>query len=132
MSEERNCGLASFCPGPESSYHIFPPRRDQLSPDWGSLAKLGAHRSHEPNIPRRSFEEVSSTHRLTSPGFMLVEAQIVSRMALLFGTTWVVNSIVISGLLCLIVAANLLYQRFPGVPLRWAYTGLFLSLLVSF
>jgi spermidine synthase len=69
---------------------------------------------------------------LLGAGFMLLEAQIVSRMALLFGTTWVVNSIVISGLLCLIVAANLVYQRFPRVPLQWAYTGLFLSLLVSF
>ena len=48
---------------------------------------------------------------LLGAGFMLLEAQIVSRMALLFGTTWVVNSIVVSGLLCLIVAANLVYQR---------------------
>ena len=36
-------------------------------------------------------------------GFMLMESQIVSRMALLFGTTWLVNSITISGLLLLIV-----------------------------
>jgi len=69
---------------------------------------------------------------LLGAGFMLLEAQIVSRMALLFGTTWVVNSIVVSGLLCLIVAANLVYQRFPEIELRWAYAGLFLSLLVSF
>jgi spermidine synthase len=69
---------------------------------------------------------------LLGAGFMLLEAQIVSRMALLFGTTWVVNSIVVSGLLCLIVAANLVYQRFPEIPLRRAYTGLFLSLVVSF
>ncbi len=32
-------------------------------------------------------------------GFLLLEAQIISKMALLFGTTWLVNSIVISGLL---------------------------------
>lgn len=38
--------------------------------------------------------------------FMLLEAQIISRMALLFGTTWIVNSIVIAVLLLLIVAAN--------------------------
>ncbi len=69
---------------------------------------------------------------LLGAGFMLLEAQIVSRMALLFGTTWVVNSIVISGLLCLIVAANLVYEQFPRIPLRWAYAGLFLSLSVSF
>lgn len=69
---------------------------------------------------------------LLGAGFMLLEAQIVSRMALLFGTTWVVNSIVVSGLLCLIVAANLVYQRFPEIPMRWAYAGLFVSLVVSF
>lgn len=68
---------------------------------------------------------------LLGAAFMLLEAQIVSRMALLFGTTWVVNSIVVSGLLCLILAANILYRRFPRVPVRWAYAGLFTSLLIS-
>jgi len=69
---------------------------------------------------------------LLGAGFMLLEVQIVSRMALLFGTTWVVNSIVISGLLCLIVSANLLHQRLPRLTRRLAYTGLFASLLISF
>jgi len=36
-------------------------------------------------------------------GFLLLEAQIVSQTALLFGTAWVVNSIVVSVLLLLIV-----------------------------
>ena len=65
-------------------------------------------------------------------GFMLLEAQIVSKMALLFGTTWVVNAVVVSGLLCLIVGANLVYGKFPEIPLRVAYAGLFLSLVVMF
>jgi len=61
-------------------------------------------------------------------GFMLLEAQIVSKMALLFGTTWVVNAVVVSGLLCLIVAANVVYGAFPRIPLRVAYVGLFAAL----
>ncbi len=69
---------------------------------------------------------------LLGAGFMLLEAQIVSRMALLFGTTWFVNSIVVSGLLLLIVAANLVYQRFPSIPVGFAYVDLLVSLLVSF
>jgi SAM-dependent methyltransferase len=69
---------------------------------------------------------------LLGAGFMLLEAQIVSRMALLFGTTWVVNSIVVSGLLCLIVAANMVYQAWPGIPLWWAYAGLMASLVLMF
>jgi len=65
-------------------------------------------------------------------GFMLLEAQIVSKMALLFGTTWVVNAIVVSGLLCLIVAANLVYGALPRIPLWIAYAGLFTTLAVMF
>ena len=65
-------------------------------------------------------------------GFMLLEAQIVSKMALLFGTTWVVNAVVVSGLLCLIVGANLVYGAFRRIPLWVSYTGLFLSLAIMF
>ncbi|HZW93457.1 MAG TPA: hypothetical protein VFF64_10940 [Candidatus Eremiobacteraceae bacterium] len=69
---------------------------------------------------------------LLGAGFMLLEAQIVSIMALLFGTTWAVNSVVVAGILCLIVAANLIYGRFPRIPLPVAYAGLLLSLIVMF
>lgn len=69
---------------------------------------------------------------LLGAGFMLLEAQIVSKMALLFGTTWVVNAVVVSGLLCLIVAANIVYGTFPRIPLALAYAGLFLTLAVMF
>ena len=63
-------------------------------------------------------------------GFMLLEAQIVSKMALLFGTTWVVNAIVVSGLLFLIVAANFAYGAWPKIPSGAAYAGLFITLAV--
>ena len=65
-------------------------------------------------------------------GFMLLEAQIISNMALLFGTTWVVNSIVISGLLLLIVGANLLAERKPAFPITLAYVGILASMLVAY
>jgi SAM-dependent methyltransferase len=65
-------------------------------------------------------------------GFMLLEAQIVSKMALLFGTTWVVNAVVVSGLLCLIVGANLVYGALPRIPLAVAYAGLFFTLAVMY
>jgi SAM-dependent methyltransferase len=60
-------------------------------------------------------------------GFMLLEAQIVSKMALLFGTTWVVNSMVVGGLLLLIAAANTLMH---GVQ-RFSYAAVYLALLGS-
>jgi spermidine synthase len=65
-------------------------------------------------------------------GFMLLEAQIVSRMALLFGTTWVVNSIVVSGLLLLIVFANLTLKLLPRFPVWLSYALLFLTLVILY
>jgi hypothetical protein len=65
-------------------------------------------------------------------GFMLLEAQIVSRMALLFGTTWLVNSIVVGGVLLLIAAANLVVRSIPDVPYGIAYAGILVSLGVAY
>lgn len=64
--------------------------------------------------------------------FLLLEAQIISKMALLFGTTWVVNSIVIAALLSLIVGSNFLVERWPGVPIRIAYLGIFVSAAIAY
>ena len=47
-------------------------------------------------------------------GFLLLEVQSVSKMALLFGTTWVVNSVVISVILLSVVGANLIVQKETG------------------
>jgi SAM-dependent methyltransferase len=65
-------------------------------------------------------------------GFLLLEVQIVSKIALLFGTTWLVNSMVVSALLLLIMAANATVQRIPAFPPWIAYAGIFLSGLVAF
>jgi len=62
----------------------------------------------------------------------LMESQIVSRMALLFGTTWLVNSITISGLLLLIVGANMLERAGVRISTHVAYAGLFAAILVAY
>ena len=64
-------------------------------------------------------------------GFLLLEAQVISKMALLFGTTWVVNSIVISTLLLLIVCANSVVQWWERIPFWLAYFGVFISFAVT-
>src|SRR5262249_30564179 len=64
--------------------------------------------------------------------FLLLEAQIISKLALLFGTTWLVNSIVIAGLLLLIVAANSLVEFQREFPVGWAYGGIVLTILASY
>ncbi|HXZ18500.1 MAG TPA: hypothetical protein VEG63_01045 [Candidatus Acidoferrales bacterium] len=65
-------------------------------------------------------------------GFLLLETQIISKMALVFGTTWVVNSVVIAALLLLIVGSNLLVEWRPGVPIGAAYAGIFASIAIAY
>jgi spermidine synthase len=65
-------------------------------------------------------------------GFLLLEAQIISKMALLFGTTWLVNSIVIAGLLLLIVAANFLVQWMPTIPVAVGYAGILCTIAAGY
>ena len=63
---------------------------------------------------------------------MLLEAQIISRMALLFGTTWIVNSIVVAVLLLLIVISNLIFELWKSYPLALPYIGLMASALPAY
>ena len=65
-------------------------------------------------------------------GFLLLEAQIISKMALLFGTTWLVNSIVIAGLMILIVASNFLVQWQPKIPVTVGYAGILCTIAAGY
>lgn len=69
---------------------------------------------------------------LLGAGFMLLEAQIISKMALLFGTTWIVNSIVVAGLLLLIVISNLIFEAWKSYPLAVPYLGIILSAIPAY
>lgn len=44
-------------------------------------------------------------------GFLLLETQVISRLALFFGTTWQVNGIVISAMLVALLLANAIVER---------------------
>ena len=65
-------------------------------------------------------------------GFLLLEAQIISKMALLFGTTWLVNSIVIAGLMILIVASNFIVQWIPKIPVAVGYLGMLCTIAAGY
>lgn len=64
-------------------------------------------------------------------GFMLVETKAVVRMALLFGSTWIVNSIVFFAVLVVILFANLLVLRLKPKNLLPYYAGLLVALLAG-
>ena len=64
-------------------------------------------------------------------GFMLVETKAVVHMALLFGGTWIVNSVVIFAVLVMILIANLFVAIARPERLAFYYAGLLASLVVS-
>lgn len=63
--------------------------------------------------------------------FLLVEMQSISKMALLFGTTWFVTSVVISAVLVMILLANLTAARLRIRSLLPVYAALFLALVLN-
>jgi spermidine synthase len=64
-------------------------------------------------------------------GFMLVETKAVVTMALLFGSTWVVNSVVFFAVLLMILLANRWTLRFQPERLWPYYAGLLITLILN-
>ena len=64
-------------------------------------------------------------------GFMLLESKGVVHMALLFGSTWVVNSVVFFAILVLILISNLFVLGSKPRSLTLYYVGLLATLLVN-
>jgi spermidine synthase len=86
--------------------------------------------------------EPSSTSQADSPslnaqffflgaGFMLVETKAVVTMALLFGSTWVVNSVVFFAVLMMILLANRWVLSFKPARLWPYYVGLLVTLFLN-
>jgi SAM-dependent methyltransferase len=96
-------------------------------------------------LPRRNANVVTErgmkTRRAGSPlnlqlfflgaGFMLVETKAVVAMALLFGSTWVVNSVVFFAVLVMILLANRWTLRFQPERLWPYYVGLLIALILN-
>ena len=71
--------------------------------------------------------------------FLLLEVQNISKAAVVLGNTWEVNAVIISGVLIMILFANFVAYRFPGLSINLVYLcligtclGLYLVDLASF
>jgi hypothetical protein len=69
---------------------------------------------------------------LLGAAFLLIEFKSITELALLFRTTWFVNVLAISGVLLMVVVANLLVLWLPRINLRLIYALLFASLILSY
>jgi MFS family permease len=66
-------------------------------------------------------------------GFLLLETQVISRLALYFGTTWQVNGIVIGAILVALLIANAVIEKKPQLwPRWWTLAGLLGGLLLAY
>jgi len=72
------------------------------------------------------------TFFLLGAGFLLLETQLVSRLALYFGTTWLVNCVAITAVLLVLVGANLYVASFHPNRLAPYYVLLVVSLLANY
>jgi spermidine synthase len=55
--------------------------------------------------------------------FLLLEVQNVSKASAILGNTWLVNAVIISAVLAMVLLANLIVSRFPGLPSWLSYAG---------
>ena len=65
-------------------------------------------------------------------GFLLMETKAITELALVYGTTWVVNSIVFSGIMVMILVANLIVKKLDVQTVTPAYIGLAATLILSY
>src|SRR5207237_2075261 len=64
-------------------------------------------------------------------GFLLLETKNVTTIALVFGSTWYVNSVVFFSVLVMALLANLLAASVSRIRIGWAYVGLFGALALN-
>ena len=69
---------------------------------------------------------------LLGTAFLLLEFQNISKSALLFGSTWLVNSFTISGILVLILLANVVAYRWKKTNVKLLYVCLVTSIVISY
>ena len=62
--------------------------------------------------------------------FLLLEVQNISKASVVLGNTWLVNAVIITGVLAMVLVANAIVIRWPGVPLGPVY-GLLLATVLG-
>jgi hypothetical protein len=65
-------------------------------------------------------------------GFLLLETRSVTEIALLFGSTWLVNAIAFTFILLAVLGANLLVSRWRNPPIKLLYAGITILLVLGY
>jgi hypothetical protein len=78
------------------------------------------------------FRTFSAHFFFMGAAFFLLETKSITEIALLLGSTWIVNAVVIAAILCMIVIANVLVERFEFTDARTFYLLLIVSLIFNY
>ncbi|MEM9399734.1 MAG: fused MFS/spermidine synthase [Verrucomicrobiota bacterium] len=62
-------------------------------------------------------------------GFLLLEVTSISKSSLVLGNTWITSAVIISGVMIMILVANLIVAKFPKINIYWCFGGLLLYVL---
>ena len=83
------------------------------------------------NVPMPNLANAENLHLfLLGAGFMLLETKAITELSLLFGSTWIVNAVVITSFLVMGLLANTLIM-FRGGSRRLSYAVLFALLAID-
>ncbi|MBU90451.1 hypothetical protein CMO94_02820 [Candidatus Woesearchaeota archaeon] len=77
------------------------------------------------------FKSLSWHFFFLGAGFLLIETKSITEMALMFGSTWIINSFVIGGILIMILFANYYVSTFK-INIKHFYLFLLLSIVINF
>jgi spermidine synthase len=86
-------------------------------------------------LVRRSltdFRQFNLHFAFMGAAFFLLETKSITEIALLLGSTWIVNAAVIAAILIMIVAANMLVGRFEIKNVKPYYIGLGITLVLNY
>jgi hypothetical protein len=64
--------------------------------------------------------------------FLLLEVQNISKASVVLGNTWEVNAVIISGILIMILLANLAVYKFPHISIEATYVILIFTCIVLY
>ena len=83
-------------------------------------------------IRKMTISKVNADFFFLGAGLMLLEIGDITKLSLLFGSTWVVNSIVISAVLCAVLSANIVVDKLDWGRSYISYLLLFSSLSLAY
>ncbi|MFC1698760.1 spermidine synthase [Candidatus Omnitrophota bacterium] len=79
----------------------------------------------------KSLARIDTHFMFLGAAFMMFEIKSISELSLLFGSTWLINSLVIITILLAIAAANLVILKFKKIPYSICYVVIFISLILE-